>query len=177
MTNSSSLVAFCVMAKGWSGAAMARPWRGSRSSRNKVRDGQDNSGAHDRRQEVDHPRVLLGTATSPRSASGASRATAHQPRLRSWEAAWKWDGVDSVKVVKPRSFPDAPRPSEGRDGRVWLRIAWGEVAIPTSRPGLNLHASSQRQPERQDPVGACIAGFYGLQWLRSWSDAINTRSR
>jgi hypothetical protein len=40
---------------------MAHPWRGSRSSRNKVRDGQDNSGAHDRRQEVDHPRVRLGT--------------------------------------------------------------------------------------------------------------------
>jgi hypothetical protein len=78
---------------------------------------------------------------------------------------------------KTSPVPDAPRPSEGRDAGVWLRIAWGEVAIPTSRLGLDFHASSQRQRERQDSVGACIARFDGLLELRSWSDAINARSR
>jgi hypothetical protein len=50
--------------------------------------------------------------------------------------------------------PDAPRPSHGRDAGVWLVIAWSEVAVPTSRPGLSFHASSQLQRERQDPDGA-----------------------
>lgn len=96
----------------------------------------------------------IGTGNIARSAPGASPSDGASTRPRSWEAAWRWDGVDSVKVVRLRSFPDASRPREGRDAGVWLHIVLGEVAIPPSRPGLYLHASSQRQRERQDPDGS-----------------------
>lgn len=54
MTNSSSVLAF------WRRVGVERPWpvlgAGVGASRDKVRDGQANSGSHDRRQEGDHRR-------------------------------------------------------------------------------------------------------------------------